>query len=218
MEQVFKVIVVGDAQVGKTTFIKRHLTGEFTKEYTPTSGVEVHPLTFYTDNHKKVTFNVWDCAGEFKPRFGVFREMYYTKADCAIVMYDCTSEQSAENVSKWIRTINDYFKRDIPMIVCGNKADTKMCFTPSNIACPWELISAKSHYKFEVPFLYLARILTKTPNLNFGWAPAVEPPLVSPITQNDYSQYIVKSESSRKRYATHHLTPQSIKRVRSVAQ
>ena len=55
----FKLILVGDGGVGKTTFVKRHLTGEFEKKYVATLGVEVHPLEFHT-NRGQLVFNVWD--------------------------------------------------------------------------------------------------------------------------------------------------------------
>ena len=59
----FKLILVGDGGVGKTTFVKRHLTGEFEKKYVATLGVEVHPLGFHT-NRGPIKFNVWDTAGQ----------------------------------------------------------------------------------------------------------------------------------------------------------
>jgi len=55
----FKLILVGDGGTGKTTFVKRHLTGEFEKKYIATLGVEVHPLTFHT-NHGPICFNWFD--------------------------------------------------------------------------------------------------------------------------------------------------------------
>ena len=48
--------------VGKTTFVKRHLTGEFEKKYIATQGVEVNTITFFT-NHGPIKFNLWDTAG-----------------------------------------------------------------------------------------------------------------------------------------------------------
>jgi GTP-binding nuclear protein Ran len=61
----FKLVLVGDGGVGKTTFVKRHLTGEFEKKYVATVGAEVHPMDF-TTNRGKIVFNVWDTAGQEK--------------------------------------------------------------------------------------------------------------------------------------------------------
>ena len=58
----------------QTTFVKRHLTGEFEKKYVATLGVEVHPLVFHT-NRGALRFNVWDTAGQEK--FGGLRDGYY---------------------------------------------------------------------------------------------------------------------------------------------
>ena len=61
----FKLIIIGDGGVGKTTFVKRHLTGEFEKQYIPTVGANVHPMDFNT-NYGKIRFNTWDTAGQEK--------------------------------------------------------------------------------------------------------------------------------------------------------
>jgi small GTP-binding protein len=64
----FKLVMVGDGGVGKTTFVKRHLTGEFERKYVATLGVEVRPLDC-TTNFGNVRFNVWDTAGQAKDFF-----------------------------------------------------------------------------------------------------------------------------------------------------
>lgn len=69
----FKVVLVGDGGVGKTTFVKRHLSGEFEKRYIATMGVEVHPLKFFT-NFGPIIMNVWDTAGQEK--LGGLRDGY----------------------------------------------------------------------------------------------------------------------------------------------
>lgn len=69
----FKLILVGDGGVGKTTFVKRHLSGEFQKKYVATVGVEVHPLSFHT-NFGPIIFQCWDTAGQEK--FGGLRDGY----------------------------------------------------------------------------------------------------------------------------------------------
>jgi GTP-binding nuclear protein Ran len=75
--------LVGDGGVGKTTFVKRHRTGEFEKKYVATVGAEVHPMDFNT-NMGKIIFNVWDTAGQEK--HAGLRDGYYISADCAIIM------------------------------------------------------------------------------------------------------------------------------------
>jgi len=66
-----QLILVGDGGVGKTTFVKRHLTGEFEKKYVATLGVEVRCLDFHT-NRGVLKFNCWDTAGQEK--FGGLRD------------------------------------------------------------------------------------------------------------------------------------------------
>ena len=61
----WKLVLVGDGGVGKTTFVKRHKTGEFEKKYVPTLGAEVNPIDFVT-KRGRILFNVWDTAGQEK--------------------------------------------------------------------------------------------------------------------------------------------------------
>ena len=69
----FKLVLVGDGGVGKTTFVKRHVSGEFEKKYVATVGAEVHPMDF-TTTRGPIKFNVWDTAGQ--ERFAGLRDGY----------------------------------------------------------------------------------------------------------------------------------------------
>jgi len=80
----FKCVLVGDGGTGKTTFVKRHLTGEFEKKYVATLGVEVHPLVFHT-TRGVIRFNVWDTAGQEK--FGGLRDGYYIQVIIICIAY-----------------------------------------------------------------------------------------------------------------------------------
>lgn len=104
----FKLILVGDGGVGKTTFVKRHLTGEFEKRYVATRGVEVHPLKFST-NLGDIQFNVWDTAGQEK--FGGLRDGYYIQGQCAIIMFDVTSRITYRSVPNWYRDITRVLRK-----------------------------------------------------------------------------------------------------------
>lgn len=121
----FKLILVGDGGVGKTTFVRRHLTGEFEKRYVATLGVEVHPLLFHT-NRGQIKFNVWDTAGQEK--FGGLRDGYYIQGQCAIIMFDVTSCITYKNVPNWHRDLTRVCE-NIPIVLCGNKVEIKVCTT-----------------------------------------------------------------------------------------
>lgn len=175
----FKLILVGDGGVGKTTFVKRHLTGEFEKKYVATLGVEVHPLTFFT-NRGPIKFNVWDTAGQEK--FGGLRDGYYIQGQCAIIMFDVTSRITYKNVPNWHRDLTRVCE-NIPIVLTGNKVEIKdrkvkakqITFHRKKNLQYYD-ISAKSNYNFEKPFLWLARKLSGDNNLAFVQAPALAPP------------------------------------------
>lgn len=177
----FKLVLVGDGGTGKTTFVKRHLTGEFEKKYVATLGVEVHPLKFCT-NHGEIMFDVWDTAGQEK--FGGLRDGYYINGLCAIIMFDVTSRVTYKNVPNWHR---DLFRvcEDIPMVLCGNKVDMRdRKVKAKNITfhrkknIQYYDISAKSNYNYEKPFLWLAKQLSGERSLEFVEMPALKPPEV----------------------------------------
>ena len=180
--KVFKIALVGDAGVGKTTFMKRHLTGEFERKYVPTLGVEVHPLTFHT-NRGVVVFNCWDTAGQEK--FGGMRSAYYLKTDGVIAMADITSKVTMKNLSKWIQDVEAVtsLSGGSPVVICYNKADVITVVDPLRVQGYHQfIISTKSTFNYEMPFLYLARKLTGDETLEFIPKPATSPPLISVST------------------------------------
>ncbi|KAF8070880.1 RAN-A1 [Scenedesmus sp. PABB004] len=177
----FKLVLVGDGGTGKTTFVKRHLTGEFEKKYEPTIGVEVRPLDF-TTNRGKIRFYCWDTAGQEK--FGGLRDGYYIHGQCAIIMFDVTSRLTYKNVPTWHRDLCRVCE-NIPIVLCGNKVDVKnRQVKPKQVTfhrkknLQYYEISAKSNYNYEKPFLYLARKLTGDPHLQFVEEVALPPPEV----------------------------------------
>lgn len=177
----FKLILVGDGGVGKTTFVKRHRTGEFEKKYVATMGVEVNPLPFST-SLGQVVYNCWDTAGQEK--FGGLRDGYYIGGQAAIIMFDVTARVTYKSVPHWHKDLVRVCE-NIPIVLCGNKIDCKdRKVKPKEIQfhrkknLQYYDISAKSNYNFEKPFLYITRKLTGDPNCVFVEAPALLPPEV----------------------------------------
>ncbi|KAJ1755941.1 GTP-binding nuclear protein gsp1/Ran [Coemansia sp. RSA 1591] len=177
----FKLVLVGDGGTGKTTFVKRHLSGEFEKRYIATIGVEVHPLLF-TTTKGKILFNTWDTAGQEK--FGGLRDGYYIQGQCAIIMFDVTSRITYKNVPNWHRDLVRVCD-NVPIVLCGNKVDIKERKVKAKTITfhrkknlQYYDISATSNYNCEKPFLWLARKLTGEADLEFVEAPALQPPEV----------------------------------------
>ncbi|KAI7835020.1 GTP-binding nuclear protein GSP1/Ran [Kickxella alabastrina] len=178
----FKLVLVGDGGTGKTTFVKRHISGEFEKRYIATIGVEVHPLMF-TTNKGNLVFNTWDTAGQEK--FGGLRDGYYISGQCGIIMFDVTSRITYKNVPNWHRDLVRVCE-NIPIVLCGNKVDIKERKVKAKTITfhrkknlQYYDISAKSNYNFEKPFLWLARKLVGDSELDFVQAPALHPPEVN---------------------------------------
>lgn len=174
----FKLVLIGDGGVGKTTFVKRHLTGEYEKSYIATVGVEVHPLSFFT-SRGPICFNVWDTAGQEK--LSGLRDGYYIGGQCGIIMFDVTSRITYKNVPKWHRDLVRVCD-NIAIVLVGNKVDVKDRKVKAKQITyhrrhnlQYFDVSAKSNYQFEKPFLWLARRLSGDPALTFVEAPVLAP-------------------------------------------
>ena len=149
MNNQFNIVCIGNSDVGKTTFLKRFSTGEFEKNYIPTEGTSVYSIEFYT-SYGKYILNICDCSGrENNPE-------NYIGADGALIFFDVTNPQSHTNI--WAES----FGTTKPFVLCGNKCDR---IRPKNMDRNTILISAKSNYNFEKPFLYLLRKITGNENI-----------------------------------------------------
>lgn len=198
----FKLVLVGDGGVGKTTFVKRHKSGEFEKKYVATLGVEVHPLTFYT-NLGPIIYNVWDTAGQEK--FGGLRDGYYVSGKAAIIMFDVTTRITYKSVNVWHRDLTRVCE-NIPIVLVGNKCDVKdrkvkpkhITFHRKKPNIQYYDISAKSNYNFEKPFLWITRKLTGRPDVKFVSEPAYVPKEVEmdPKLVQQYEQDFIEAANA----------------------
>ena len=111
-----KIVLIGDAKVGKTTFVELLKNGSFKNDYIPTLGVEVNPIRRGTK-----CYNIWDCAGD--ERFGGLRDGYWVEAQGAIVMCDPTNIKSIQNVEKWTKEFKRKVGDNVPIVYVINKSD-----------------------------------------------------------------------------------------------
>jgi GTP-binding nuclear protein Ran len=177
----FKVLLVGDGGVGKTTLLRKHLTGKFAEKYVPTMGATVHRLQFRT-TRGPIIFNCWDTAGQ--ERMGGLRDGYYLHSDAAIIVFDLTSRSTYMSLPNWHRDVGRVCGAAIPTVVCGSKADmakdrkvrARQISYPRKKGLAYWDVSARSNYQLEMPFLDLARRLVGDDALVFVEAPAYTPP------------------------------------------
>ena len=123
---VFKLAIVGDYAVGKTSLIGRYIHKKFIKEYKPTLGVNLILKEIVVKNKlgKDVTCNLifWDIAGQEK--YEKVRQLYYKGCSAAVLVYDCTRYDSYENVkTKWVKDYSENSTTDPLYIVISNKND-----------------------------------------------------------------------------------------------
>jgi GTP-binding nuclear protein Ran len=163
VQKRFKIVLLGDGGVGKSTWLNRLVSGGFNNKYIPTLGVDVTPVTLYT-NYGSIIFDIWDTAGQEK--FGGLRDGYYIQADAAIVFFDVTQRVTHRNTGTWKRDFSRVCP-DAPIVMCGNKRDL---FKERKVGGNNEYIdlSVKSNYNFDQPLIVLARILTGLEDLDRG--------------------------------------------------
>ena len=116
---IFKVCIFGDGGVGKTTLIRRYLTGMFDSTLKMTIGVDFHIKKIEIEK-KRITLQIWDFAGE--ERFRILLPSYVRGAKGGIFMFDITRYSSLINLDEWLEVVKSV-QRDIPLMMVGGKLD-----------------------------------------------------------------------------------------------
>lgn len=160
MDQVYKILIVGNGGVGKTAFVTQHTTGRYEGKYAPTMGVVVKPVCFET-NRGTIQFNLWDVAGN--PLFSTNATPYYTQSDGMIAMFDTTNPYTLSELNEWINGVKN-ITGQLPISICGNKCDEQ---NEIDYGQNYDVISVKNKTNINKPFLDLARQLTGYVDLVF---------------------------------------------------
>lgn len=117
-DYIFKIVVIGDPAVGKTSMMCRYTDNKFYEEHLTTIGVDFKIKTL-TIGEKKVKLNIWDTAGQ--ERFSSIVESYFRGAKGVICVFSFENRKSFTAISKWLDRIEPYL---IPRIILvGNKCD-----------------------------------------------------------------------------------------------
>ncbi len=117
----FKILTIGESNVGKTCLLLRYTDNKFVKNHLTTIGIDFRAKVI-NYNGKSVKLKVWDTAGQ--ERFRNITQQYYKSADGIVLVYDVTDRESFEKVNNWIKQINMYTQTDkIGIVLLGNKID-----------------------------------------------------------------------------------------------
>merc|ERR1719163_2262284 len=116
----YKLVLLGKANVGKSSLVIRFVTGKFMDHMESTIGASFFTKTFKVDD-EDVTFEIWDTAGQ--ERYHSLAPMYYRGAKAAIVTYDITDRSSFDKAQSWVNELQQSGGVNMVIALAGNKAD-----------------------------------------------------------------------------------------------
>ncbi|NVM01318.1 MAG: GTP-binding protein [Candidatus Helarchaeota archaeon] len=118
----FKLVLVGDFAVGKTSLIHEYMEKKFQYDYKPTIGANIAKKVFTMPKSKVVaSVNFWDIAGQ--KMFATLHRPFFEGANGVLIVYDVTRSDSFNNLSNWFSDFKKIVKSDIPGVIVGNKID-----------------------------------------------------------------------------------------------
>lgn len=118
-DHLFKLLIIGDSGVGKSSLLLRFADNTFTGTYITTIGVDFKIRTIEI-NGEKIKLQIWDTAGQ--ERFRTITSTYYRGTHGVIVVYDVTSAETFVNVKRWLQEIETNCD-EVARILVGNKDD-----------------------------------------------------------------------------------------------
>jgi small GTP-binding protein len=131
-EQLLKVLILGDTNVGKTNFLLRFTENNFVENHITTIGFDYKSSVITippenSDNNspetpgRTVKLQIWDTAGQ--ERFMSVTKNLLLRVQGIIIMYDITTKSTFDNVKRWITSIRENTNEKMPIVMVGNKLD-----------------------------------------------------------------------------------------------
>ena len=118
----FKVVLVGESGVGKTSIITQFIDQTFQEDQQSTTGGTFSTKTVICDNGKILKFEIWDTAGQ--ERYRSLTKMFYKDANAAVMVYDITRKDSFDELKNyWAEQIKESSPKEIILAVAANKSD-----------------------------------------------------------------------------------------------
>lgn len=119
-DYMFKLLIIGNSSVGKTSVLFRYADEQFTSQFVSTVGIDFKVKTI-VKNGTRIKLQIWDTAGQ--ERYRTITTAYYRGALGFLLMYDITNEESFNAVQDWSTQIRTYGWENAQVILVGNKQD-----------------------------------------------------------------------------------------------
>ena len=119
-DHLFKLLLIGDSGVGKSSLILRFADDTFNGSFISTIGVDFKVKTVDVGG-TKIKMQIWDTAGQ--ERFRTIVSTYYRGAHGIIVVYDVTDKESFLKIQHWLKEIDNYGTDKVSKLIVGNKSD-----------------------------------------------------------------------------------------------
>ena len=118
----YKVIVIGDSGVGKTSVTYRATKREFLEKISPTLGFEYFPFVLKY-KEKVIKLEIWDTCGQESYRSLI--KSFFTNSSLAIIVYAIDDLKTFNSVDEWIRQCKTLCSPETKFVLIGNKADVE---------------------------------------------------------------------------------------------
>ena len=117
----FKIILLGEFTVGKTSIIKRYIENNFNQSNEKNTNSNIYNKTIRIDNKTLVKLNIWDTAGE--EEFNPLIKQHFQDASGSLIVYDISKKKSFNKIEKWINEIKEKSPHHCINVLIGNKSD-----------------------------------------------------------------------------------------------
>lgn len=117
----FKVVLLGEGRVGKTSLVLRYVHGIFSPSQPATVQAAFLMKQLQLSNGTDAVLSIWDTAGQ--ERFHALGPIYYRDADAALLVYDVTEPDSLERVKKWVGEVRLMGPANMALVIAANKMD-----------------------------------------------------------------------------------------------
>jgi len=128
-DYLFKVVLIGDSEVGKSNLLLRFTRDEFNLESRSTIGVEFASRSVTLEDNKIAKAQIWDTAGQ--ERYRAITSAYYRGALGALLIFDVTKRTSFESIERWLVELSEHASPRIRTLLIGNKNDLEHLRTVS---------------------------------------------------------------------------------------